>query len=151
MEVVLKQTVEKLGRKGEIKKVKRGFFLNYLSPNGFAVVASDAMRNWAARQEEKHVLQKAEINKKAAEVKEKINGKTITFEEKVTKKETLYRSIGVEQIIAAVEEELKIKLDKKQIGLPEPIKQIGTTVLKIKLSDKVSVNINIEVKASNEK
>ena len=151
MEVVLKQNVDKLGRKGEIKRVKRGFFLNYLSPNGLAVIANEGMKKWAAREEEKRVLEQAEINKKAKELKKQIDGKTLTFEEKVTKKETLYRAVGIEQIAKAAEGKLKIKLDKKQIELAEPIKKVGTTEVPVKLSDEVTVKLNIEVKASDEK
>lgn len=147
MKVVLTKPVDKLGKRGEIKVVKNGFFRNFLLPNGMAMVATRKRIKWAETEMEKMVKVKDELVKEADKYKKQLEALTITFEEKTTDKDTLYGSIGEKEIIAALEEQAKVKLDKKQIDLSEHIKAVGVHKVKVNLADKVVAVVKIEVKA----
>lgn len=149
MKVVLTKTVDKLGKRGEIKVVKNGFFRNFLLPNGMAMVATRKRVKWAETEMEKMVKAKDELAKEAGKYKDQLEALTITFEEKTTDKDTLYGSIGEKEIMAALEEQGKVKVDKKQIHLSEHIKAVGTHEVKVTLADNVDAVVKIEVKAKS--
>jgi large subunit ribosomal protein L9 len=145
MEIVLTKNVEKLGRKGEIKDVKPGYFMNFLAPQGMALKATPARVEWAEKMQEQRVKEKEEITKQAKEIKEKLEETKITFDEKTTDKGTLYGSIGEKEIQKQIEDQAKIKLEKKQIKMPEPIKTTGSHKVAVQLTDVVSVDVTVEV------
>ena len=115
MQVVLTRNVEKLGRKGQVKNVKTGYFGNFLFPRGLAKVATPALLKWAAKMEESSVKEKAQIAEKANEFKVKLEKDTFTIESKTSGKDKLYASVGEKEIIALLENKANVKLDKKQI------------------------------------
>lgn len=145
MEVVLTQNIEKLGRKGEVKNVKPGYYMNYLCPNGLAIKSTPARLKWAEEMQEKRVKEQEEILKHAKELKKQLEERTITFDEKTTDKGTLYGSISEKELQKAIEEQAKMKLNKKQIILKEPIKSTGSHKVEIQLADDVKVAVTVEV------
>lgn len=147
MEIILTQKVDKLGRRGEVKNVKEGYFRNYLLPKGLAFAVTPKRLKWAESEMEKIVKEKAELAKEANKYKEQLEALTLTFEEKTTDKDTLYGSIGDKELIAALEEQAKVKVDKKQLKLAEPIKKVGMHELKVSLADGVDAVVKVEVKA----
>ena len=147
MQVILTRKVDKLGRKGEVKTVKNGYYRNFLLPNGLAFTVTPKRLKWAEGQMEKIVKEKEELAKEAGKYKEKLNAITLTFEEKTTDKDTLYASIGEKELIAALEKQAKVKVDKKQIALAEPIKKIGVHEIKVTLAKGVVAVVKVEVKA----
>lgn len=147
MQIILTRKVEKLGRKGEVKNVKDGYYRNFLLPNGLAFIATPKRLKWAEAEIEKIVKEKAELEKEAAKYKKIFESLTLTFEQKTTDKDTLYGSIGEKELIAALEEQAKVKLDKKQIDLAEPIKKVGTHEFKVNLAKGVDAVVKVEVKA----
>jgi len=147
MQIILTQKVDKLGRRGEVKTVKEGYFRNYLLPKGLAFAVTPKRLKWAEAEMEKIVKEKEELVKEASKYKEQLDALTLTFEEKTTDKDTLYGSIGEKELIAALEEQAKMKIDKKQLKLAEPIKKIGTHDVKVALADGVEASVKVEVKA----
>lgn len=150
MQIILTKNVDKLGKRGDIRDVKFGYYNNYLAPKGLAFVATPARLKWAEGLQEKAIKAKEEVANKAEEYKKKLEGTTLTFEEKTTDKDTLYGSIGEKELIEALEEQAKISLDKKQILLKEPIKTVGSHKVTVNLADNVNIDISIEVKGSEE-
>lgn len=147
MEIILTQKVDKLGRRGEVKNVKEGYFRNFLLPKGLAFAVTPKRLKWAESEMEKIVKEKEELAKEANKYKEKVEALTLTFEEKTTDKDTLYGSISEKEIIAALEDQAKIKVDKKQVALSEPIKKVGVHEVKVHLADHVDAVLKVEVKA----
>lgn len=146
MQVILTKNVEKLGKKGQVKSVKDGYYRNFLSPRKLAKASTPKLLEWATKLREQAVKEKEEITKHAVEIKKQLEGLTITFKEKTTDKDTLYGSIGEKELVKALEDQGKVKLDKKQIEMKEHIKSVGEHKVTVKLTDDVHVDIKVEVK-----
>ena len=149
MKVVLTKKVDKLGRKGEVKTVKDGYYRNFLLPNGLAMIVTPKRLKWAETEMDKIVKEKEELEKEATKYKEQLEKLTLIFEEKTTDKDTLYGSIGEKELIAALEDQGKVKINRKQIDLPEPIKKIGLYEFKVNLAKDINAVVKVEVKAKS--
>lgn len=150
MQIILTRNVDKLGKRGDVRDVKFGYYNNYLAPNGLAFVATPARLKWAEGLQVEAVKEKEEVAKKAEEYKKTLEGITVTFEEKTTDKDTLYGSIGEKELVAALEKQAKISLDKKQIVLKDPIKTVGSHTVPVNLADNVTVDLSVEVKGNEQ-
>lgn len=147
MEIILTQNVENLGKRGEVKTVKSGYFRNYLAPRGLAFISTPKRLAWAEKEMEKLVKEKEEIAKQAEKIKEDIENTTLQIEAKTTEKDTLYGKIDEKELASELESQAKVKVDKKQIDLDEPIKKVGNYTFKVKLADEVVANVKLEVKS----
>lgn len=150
MEVILTRNVDKVGKRGDVKTVKDGYYRNFLSPKGLAFVATPARLKWAEGIQAESIKAKDEIAGKAEEYKKMLEGMTLTFEAKTTDKDTLYGSIGEKELVAELEKQAKISLDKKQLVMKEHIKTVGTHKVVVKLAEKVTAELTVEVKAKAE-
>lgn len=151
MEIILTKDVAKLGRKGEVRTVKNGYFMNFLYPRGFAKIASPKLLKWAEQMQANVVKEKEQVKEQAVDVKKQLEGSTIKLEAKTTDKDTLYGKITEKDLVEALKEQVKIKLDKKQIVLAEPIKTVGKHKFTVNLTDDVSVETEIEIVPLEEK
>jgi len=144
MQVILKKDIPKLGKAGDIVKVKDGFARNYLLPKGLAILANQ--KNLKALEKERRIiLAKAERErKKAQSIAERLQGQTITLYRRVVEEGRLYGSVSALDIVKALEER-GIEIDKNQVLLEEPIKSIGVYEVKIKVGADLSVPIKVEV------
>jgi len=144
MEVILRTDVPKLGKAGDIVKVKDGFARNYLLPKGLAIPANQKTIK-ALESQRKIILAKAERErKKAQSLAEKLTGLTLTFYRKVIEGERIYGSISAQDIVKALDEK-GLNLERRFVLLDEPIKQLGTYEILIRLGPGVEVKINVEV------
>jgi large subunit ribosomal protein L9 len=144
MEVILRTDVPKLGKAGDIVKVKDGFARNYLLPKGLAIPANQKTIK-ALENQRKIILAKAERErKKAQSLAEKLTGLTLTFYRKVIEGERIYGSISAQDIVKALEEK-GLNLERRFVLLDEPIKQLGTYKIPIRLGPGVEVRISVEV------
>lgn len=147
MEVILTRNVDKVGKRGDVMTVKKGYYRNFLSPKGLAFIATEARLKWAEGLQAESVKAKAEVANKAEEYKKALEKMTLTFEAKTTDKDTLYGSIGEKELVAELEKQAKISLDKKQLEMKEHIKSVGTHTVIVKLSDDVTAELKVDVKA----
>jgi large subunit ribosomal protein L9 len=144
MEVILRTDVPKLGKAGDIVKVKDGFARNYLLPKGLAIPANQKTIK-ALENQRKIILAKAERErKKAQNLAEKLTGVTLTFYRKVIEGDRIYGSISAQDIVKALEEK-GLNLERRFVLLDEPIKQLGTYEIPIRLGLGVEVKIKVEV------
>jgi large subunit ribosomal protein L9 len=146
MQVILKQNVQSLGKKGELKNVKDGYYLNYLLPRNLAEVASPAKIKQAEELRKREVVQHERIREQAAEIKEKMKGLKITIKAKA-KGDKLYGSITEKEILDALQEKINVKLEKQHLLLSEHIKVAGTYEVPVRLSEGVEGKFTLEVKA----
>ncbi|MFZ8831048.1 MAG: 50S ribosomal protein L9 [Thermodesulfobacteriaceae bacterium] len=144
MEVILRTDVPKLGKAGDIVKVKDGFARNYLLPKGLAIPANQKTIK-ALENQRKIILAKAERErKKTQSLAEKLTGLTLTFYRKVIEGDRIYGSISAQDIVKALEEK-GLSLERRFVLLDEPIKQLGTYEIPIRLGPGVEVKIKLEV------
>jgi len=131
MEVILLQDVEKVGEKGEVANVSEGYARNYLFPRKMAEMATPGK----IAQVRKIMEQKAEHARRELERAEEIRdtlGKTVlTIPAPVGGGEKLFGSITNADIASAIYAARKIRVDKRNVDLEEPIKTVGTFMIKV--------------------
>jgi len=145
MEVILKETIDTLGREGDIVKVKAGYGRNYLLPQQKAVAASPA--NLAIFEKNQADIQ-ARIQKetKAAEaLAKKLAGTTLSIAMLTGSEERLFGSVTSSDIAKKLAEDTSVEIDKKNILLQEPIKELGENNVTIKVGFQTTVDITVAV------
>ena len=147
MKVILLQDIANQGKQGEVVTVADGYARNYLYPRKLAVEAGGgALKNLQA----KHALEERRTEKlrqDADRTAETLNEKTITLTVKAGENSRLYGRITAGDIAEAVEREFSIKLDKRKVGLLDPIKAVGEYDVPIKLHRDVTVPLKVAVVA----
>lgn len=146
MQVVLTKDVLHLGKKWEIKRVKDGYFRNYLYPRSMAVLATSALLKQAEEKMKKMMIEKEELKKKAVEVKERLEALTLVFEKKASAKGKLFGSISEKDIAEKIKEEANVELKEEQILMKEHIKAVGQFSVNVQLTENIQAEIKIEVK-----
>jgi len=146
IQVVLQQDVDKVGKSGELVRVRPGFARNYLLPRELAVRATSAAMH-RIEHEKIVALAKAEKAKKEArDVADKLNGLAIKIERKAGEDGRLFGSVTTKDIEAAVKA-LGLTVDRKRMVLAEPIKVTGTFEIPVKLVSDVTATLKLEVAA----
>ena len=150
MEVIMLQTVENLGKMGQVVKVARGYARNYLLPKGLAVEASPGAKKMVAQ---KMVLASKQDHRlrEAAEILAKdLLGKNfaVTITAKAGDQDRLYGSVTARDIGIALAEQKSLDLDHHQILLAEPIKELGEFEVPVKLHAEVQISVKVTVAAA---
>jgi len=144
MELILRDDVEKLGRRGEIVKVADGYGRNYLVPRGLAVPVTDT--NKAMIEKEQKVWQ-ARLAKEKAEF-EALAGRIAALRfvapRKVGENEVLYGSVTSGDIAEFLESK-GIEIDKRKVLLDDAIKHLGEHEVKIRLHPEVAASLKLLV------
>ncbi|MBL4902335.1 MAG: 50S ribosomal protein L9 [Desulfocapsa sp.] len=147
MEVILKETIDTLGREGDIVKVKAGYGRNYLLPQQKAVAANPA--NIAVFEKNQAEIQaRIEKDTKAAEaLAKKLAGTTLSIAMLTGGEDRLFGSVTSSDIATKLAEDTSVEIDKKNILLQEPIKELGENSVTIKVGFQTTVDITIAVVA----
>ena len=145
MEVILKETIDTLGRQGDIVKVKAGYGRNYLLPQQKAVAASAA--NVAIFEKNQAEIQARikEETKVADALAKKLAGTTLSIAMLTGDEERLFGSVTSSDISKKLAEDASVEIDKKSILLQEPIKELGENTVTIKVGFQTTVDITVEV------
>ena len=145
MIVILLQDVKGKGKAGDVVKVSDGYARNMLLPKGLAKEATQGnVRNLEKQKaiaEEKREEQKA----KAVRQAEELSKITLNIKSKGGENGKLFGSITGKDIAEALEAQENIKIDKKKIDMPGPIKQTGTETVTVKLFQDVSAKLKVKV------
>ncbi len=144
MKIVLKQDVEKVGKRGEVVTVKDGFGRNYLIPAGLAAVATEgAVKD--AKERKRLIALKQELTEVAAtELAAKIEATTLTIPVKTGDEGKLHGTVTTQQITAALAEK-DIIVDRKVVSLSADINALGEYTATVALSSKVKAKLKIWV------
>ena len=146
IQVILQQDVDKLGKSGELVRVRPGFARNYLLPRQLAVTATSAAVK-RIEHEKQVALAKAEKGKKEArEIAAKIDALNIKLTLKAGEDGKLFGSVGTKDLEHAIAAQ-GVKIDRKKIHLAEPIKQLGSYEIPVKLVSDVGATLKVEVVA----
>lgn len=145
MQVVLNKDVAKLGYRGEVVKVKNGYFRNFLLPRGLALLGSVTALKVAASRTEKILLEKKRLMENAKEALGKLKGLKLTFTKKATSKGRLYGAIAEADVVKAILEAKNVKFEKDWIKM-DHIKAIGEHTVKIHLGEGLEQSVDVIVK-----
>ncbi len=145
IEVMLMDNVKKLGKAGEIVKVAPGYARNYLFTKGLAAVATEAAKRRLKKLEAERAARAAEEKKAALELAKKLEKLEITVSAHTTDGQHLYGSVGISDILGAIEANRGIKLERHQLDLDEALKEVGVYEPTIDLGHGVNVTFKITV------
>jgi large subunit ribosomal protein L9 len=146
MEVILKEHVDNLGRRGEIVKVADGYARNYLLPRKLALLATEGNKKQIERERVKFEAKEEEEKKVADAVAARLASVEVEIPRKVGETEALYGSVTTADI-AEVLTAKGFDLDRRKIQLHEPIKKLGEFEVPVKLHRDVVVPIKVKVVA----
>ena len=144
IQVVLQQDVDKVGKSGELVKVRPGYARNFLIPRDLAVPATTAAVNRITHEKAVAVAKAEKAKAGARDLAGKINGLTVTIARPVGEEDRLFGSVTSKDIHAAVKAK-GFELDRKQMHLAEPIKALGTYEVPVKLLGDITATIKVEV------
>jgi large subunit ribosomal protein L9 len=146
MRVIFLQDVFRVAKSGEIKEVADGYGRNFLIPRNLALLASSSALTMAEAQKRiKEQKESANITE-LTQIAEMLEGKEVTVEARVGSKERLYGAITASDIASELEKATGIAVDKRKIELEEPIHQIGSYEIAIKLARDIVPKIKVTVK-----
>ncbi len=146
MKVILLQTVPKVGKEGTIATVKDGYARNYLFPRKMAILADKTQVKALEARNARLAAKLAETKASAVSLKDKLEGQTLTLEGKVGADQTrLFGAITAQDIADAIKSNLGVTLEKKQVGILEPIKRLGSYKIALDLHREVDAHITVNV------
>ncbi|OUM87606.1 MAG: 50S ribosomal protein L9 [Bacillus thermozeamaize] len=144
MKVIFKADVKGQGKKGEVKEVSDGYARNYLIPRGLAVEATEGNLKQLASQKEKEAERKAQQKAAAQEVAAKLNEMVLTIKAKAGEGGRLFGAVTAKRLAEELASQ-GVKVDRKTIQLPEPIRELGTTQVEIRLFPGVQAMLCVQV------
>jgi large subunit ribosomal protein L9 len=147
MKVVLREDVEKLGRKGDLLEVADGYARNYLVPRGLAIVATKGVVNQASAMRRNRQLREDRDREAAQEVATRLTGTPITVTARAGEAGKLFGSVTAADIVAAVQSQTNVEIDRRKVTLAEPLKEIGPAEVPVQLHTDVTVQLSVEVVA----
>jgi large subunit ribosomal protein L9 len=144
MKVILKEDVEKVGRRGDVVNVAPGFGRNYLIPRKMAMAVTPT--NVKAIEIERQALKKkVEVERKSFQsLAQKLNQVSLTFTRRAGEKDVIFGSVSSGDVKEALDG-LGYDIDKKKILLDEPIKRLGNFTVPVKISAEDRAEVKIVV------
>lgn len=144
MKVILLKDVKGQGKKDDIIDVSCGYANNYLLKNNLAVAYTQTSKNILDKEIKEREIKEDELIKKLNIIKKDLNNKNIEFKVKTGKEDKVFGTISSKQISDRLGE-IGYKIDKKNIIIDNPISNLGTHKVLIKLHKKVEFFINIKL------
>jgi large subunit ribosomal protein L9 len=142
VDVILLSDVEKVGLRGEVVSVSRGYMRNYLQPRGLAEAATAARVAEVERREAARAHHEARSFEQGQEIAEILRKTVLRFEVNAGPQGTLFGSVTPTNIADELWRTRKIRVDRRKIDLPDPIKRIGRYEVPID----VFTDVRVEVK-----
>jgi large subunit ribosomal protein L9 len=146
IQVILRQDVEKVGKSGELVRVRPGFARNFLLPRELAVAATSAAVHRIEHERAVAVVRAEKAKKEAQGAADKLSALTIRIVQKAGDDGRLFGSVTTKDIEAALKAQ-GVAVDRKKIQLAEAIKAVGSYQVPVKLVSDVSATLKVEVAA----
>jgi large subunit ribosomal protein L9 len=146
-EAILLQDVETLGEQGNVVDVSKGYLRNYLLPRKLAQPATKGAveaireRQEAAERAERTAIERAEENVNL------LNRTVLTIPQQAGADGRLFGSVTAQDIVTAIREARGLKIDRRNVHLPEAIKNIGTYMVVVEVVDDVTATIKTMIVA----
>ena len=145
MQVILKQDVEKIGRRGDIVDVSRGYVRNFLVPRGLAEMATPTRLEEVHREMAEAEERDRRMAERAGEVAETLNKSVITIEARTGEDERLFGSVTAANIAEAIDRARGVRVDRRRIRLEEPIRSLGTHQVPVQVHGDVEASVKVIV------
>jgi large subunit ribosomal protein L9 len=146
MEVILREHVEHLGRRGDVVKVAAGYGRNYLLPRKLALVVTENNKRQIEREKKLAEVKDLEDQRAAEAVAERIGQLDIQIGRRVGDNDTMYGSVTSADVAQALKDK-GFEIDKRKIQMPEALKALGETTVPIKIHHGVVAQVKVRVVA----
>lgn len=145
MRVILLEDVDKLGMAGDVVEVKGGYARNYLIPLGLARPATEGALKQVHQIRAAAEKRRARERGHAESIAAVLGQTTLEFRARAGDKGRLYGSITSADIAEAIKEQTEIEIDRRQIQLERPLRQLGEYVVPIRLMADISTQVAVRV------
>ena len=145
MKLILRSDVENVGKKGDIVDVADGFGRNFLVAKGYAMKATEGAIAQAAGMRRARAVKDARDRESAEQVARLLVTKVIRIPGRAGTEGRLFGSVTTADLVAAVQEQAGVTLERKRIHLDEPIKSLGTHEVPVRLHPEVEFRLPVEV------
>ena len=145
MKVVFLEEVLGTAVPGDVKDVKDGFARNYLLPRGLAIPATKEALRRAEALAKKEDRRQATLDSEARRLVERLEGQRIVIRARVGEQGRLYGSVTAADIAAKLSEILEDEFDRRRVLLQEPIREVGSRAVTLRLTRNVTHQIEVEV------
>ena len=149
MRVILRADVTNVGLKGDVLDVADGYARNFLVPRGLALKASPGALNQAAAMRRARDVREARDRASAEEIASRLAPTVVTVPAKAGAEGRLFGSVTAADVVAAVEAQTGVTLDRRRVHLDEPIKTLGVHEVAVRLHSAVELRLSVEVVAGS--
>jgi large subunit ribosomal protein L9 len=146
IQVILQQDVDKVGKSGELIRVRPGFARNYLLPRELAVTATTAAVHRIEHERAVAIARAEKAKREAQASADRLSALAITIVQKAGEDGRLFGSVTTKDLEAALKAQ-GVTIDRRKIHLPEAIKAVGSYQIPVKLVSDVSAILKVEVVA----
>ena len=144
MEVILREEIEKLGRRGDVVKVAAGYARNYLLPRRLAVAANESNKKIVEQEKAAYLRRESKEIGDANDLAKLMASVEVTIAQKAGENDQLFGSVTAQDITAALEK-AGYTIDRKKVNLAEPIKTLGDYKVTVKLHREVAIELPVHV------
>ena len=141
MEVILLKDVEKVGLRGDVVAVSRGYMRNYLGPRKLAQEATPARVSELEKVDAHRARHEAQSFDDAQKIAEALGKAELRFDVNAGPQGQLFGSVTATDVADEIWEKLKIRVDRRKIDLPDPIKRIGRYAIPVEIFTDVSAEV----------
>ena len=141
MDVILLEDVDKVGLRGEVVSVSRGYMRNFLQPRRLAELATEAKVTQLERRDAERARHEARSADEAEKIAETLRKTVLSFDVNAGPKGTLFGSVTSTDIVDEIWRTRKIRVDRRKVELGDPIKRIGRYAVPITVFEGVQVEV----------
>ena len=144
MEVILREEIDNLGRRGDVVKVAAGYARNYLLPKRLAVAANESNKKIVEQEKQAYLRRESKEIGDANDLAKMMGAVEVTIAQKAGENDQLFGSVTSQDISAALEK-AGYTIDRRKVNLAEPIKALGDYKVTVKLHREVTVELPVHV------
>jgi large subunit ribosomal protein L9 len=144
MEVILREHVDNLGRRGDIVRVAEGYARNYLLPRKLALAVTEGNKKQIEREKKVAEVRDAEEKSQAEALSQRITAEPIEIARRVGEQDALYGSVTSADVAHALQAK-GYDVDKRKVHLPEPLKTLGEFMVPVKIHRDVTAQVTVKV------
>jgi large subunit ribosomal protein L9 len=144
MEVILREHIDSLGRRGDIVKVAAGYARNYLLPRKLALAVTDNNKRQIDREKKLAEARDMEEKSHAETIAARLGQLDIEIGRRVGENDTLYGSVTTADIAQALKDK-GFDIDKRKITLADPLKALGEATIPVKIHRDVTAQVKVKV------
>jgi large subunit ribosomal protein L9 len=147
MKVLFKKDVPDVAKAGQVKDVADGYARNFLIPRGLAVIATSAALRQVADVRAVAARHAADEERHARDLQQRLEAQPIVIDAKAGSQGRLYGSVTTADVGTAIQKQIGATVDRRNLDIPDPVRQVGTYRVTVRLHRNVTATMTIEVRA----